>query len=96
MTDSIPIGEPQSAIRDLVDDLKSLLASVTTGFGFNLRTLANLFTFVAVLCVLYGVATVTLGVIRGYEFWYYDLGLYFIAAGVPTSMAGRRIRRDNA
>jgi hypothetical protein len=77
MTDSIPIGEPQSAIRDLVDDLKSLLASVTTGFGFNLRTL-------------------TLGVIRGYEFWYYDLGLYFIAAGVPTSMAGHQIRRDNA
>jgi hypothetical protein len=93
MTDAIPAHQPEKGI---IDVLFEAFADSLKGAGFNRRTLANLFTVVAVLCVLYGAVTVVLGLIRQLPFWYYDLGLYFVMGGLPTFLAGDRIRRDNA
>ena len=90
---SIPHDSPASS--DLVYDLMSAIAELVFNFGFNRRTLGNLFTVVAYLCVLYGAGKIGVGLYYSYPFWLYDIGAYYLLGGFITRQAGRLVRNSH-
>jgi hypothetical protein len=91
---TIPHDPPASS--DLLYDLKSAIAGLVFNFGFNRRTLGNLFTVVAYLCGIYGIARIGLGIYYHYPFWLYDIGAYYVLGGFITRRAGHLVQNSRA